>query len=47
LGPAEPPSEREQGGLHDTDARLLPGMYKFQAKVDSGSGNYKVGVFAK
>jgi hypothetical protein len=24
-----------------------PGMYKFQAKVDSGSGNYKVGVFAK
>lgn len=24
-----------------------PGMYKFQAKVDSGSGNYKVGVFEK
>ena len=49
----DPKSKRITENKSDSEISMVghcakeAGMYKFQAKVDSGKGDYKVGVFAK
>jgi hypothetical protein len=49
----DPQNKRVTESRSDTENVMVghcaktPGMYKFQAKVDSGSGEYKVGVYVK